>query len=259
MRVKAMTLRQGGRPASMGASVERSVGASNLPPPPPPPDSLGLAKAVLSGHEIMRSGRVLALCLSLFAANAAAQSTTDYDDDNDNLIDIRTLAQLNAIRYDLDGNGTVSSSDAANYTAAFTNRATGMGCAATCTGYELRQNLNFDTDGDEDVDSSDTGSYPNWSPIGGTYTATFEGNGFTISHLTIVNAPGSAGLFNEVSGTVRNLGVADANVSGVGGSLTQIGALAGEIAGGTVIASWASGQVRVGPGSTSRPRVGGLV
>ena len=207
----------------------------------------------------MRSGRVLALCLSLFAANAAAQSTTDYDDDNDNLIDIRTLAQLNAIRYDLDGNGTVSSSDAANYTAAFTNRATGMGCAATCTGYELRQNLNFDTDGDEDVDSSDTGSYPNWSPIGGTYTATFEGNGFTISHLTIVNAPGSAGLFNEVSGTVRNLGVADANVSGVGGSLTQIGALAGEIAGGTVIASWASGQVRVGPGSTSRPRVGGLV
>ena len=207
----------------------------------------------------MSSSRLFALCLGLFAANAAAQSTTDYDDDNDNLIDIRTLAQLNAIRYDLDGNGTVSSSDAANYTAAFTNRATGMGCAATCTGYELRQNLNFDTDGDEDVDSSDTGSYPNWSPIGGTYSATFEGNGFTISHLTIVNAPGSAGLFNEVSGTVRNLGVADANVSGVGGSLTQIGALAGEIAGGTVIASWASGQVRVGPGSTSRPRVGGLV
>ena len=56
----------------------------------------------------MRSSRVLALCLGLFAANAGAQSTTDYDDDNDNLIDIRTLAQLNAVRYDLDGNGTGS-------------------------------------------------------------------------------------------------------------------------------------------------------
>ncbi len=207
----------------------------------------------------MRSSRVLALCLGLFAANAGAQSTTDYDDDNDNLIDIRTLAQLNAVRYDLDGNGTVSASDRTNYTAAFTTPATGMGCASTCTGYELRQNLDFDVDGDNDVDSSDTGSYPNWSPIGGTYSATFEGNGFTISHLTIVDASGNAGLFNAVSGTVRNLGVADANVSTVASSSYYAGTLAAQISGGTVISSWTSGQVRAGTGAGIRAATGGVV
>ena len=36
---------------------------------------------------------------------AAAQSSTDYDADDDGLIDINNLDQLNAIRWDLDGNG----------------------------------------------------------------------------------------------------------------------------------------------------------
>ena len=36
---------------------------------------------------------------------AAAQTTTDYDADDDGLIDINNLDQLNAIRWDLDGNG----------------------------------------------------------------------------------------------------------------------------------------------------------
>ena len=55
---------------------------------------------------------------------------TDYDDDNNNLIEIRTLAQLNAMRYDLDGNGAAD--DAANnaaYAAAFPFPvATTLGC-----------------------------------------------------------------------------------------------------------------------------------
>ena len=108
------------------------------------------------------------------------------------------LAQLNAIRYDLDGNGTASATDAANYSAAFPSAATGMGCQSVCAGYELRQSLNFDTD--DDVDSDGTGSYPSWSPVGGTYSATFEGNGRAISHLTIVDTTANAGLFNAVSG-----------------------------------------------------------
>ena len=70
----------------------------------------------------MRSGRVFALYLGLFAANAGAQSTTDYDDDNDNLIDIRTLAWLSAVRYDLDGNGVVALANATtSYFSAFFN------------------------------------------------------------------------------------------------------------------------------------------
>ena len=71
----------------------------------------------------------------------------DYDDDDDNLIDVRSLEQLDAIRYDLDGNGDVDPGDEAAYTAAFPNAVTGMGCPATCAGYELRRDLDFD---DED-------------------------------------------------------------------------------------------------------------
>ena len=56
---------------------------------------------------------------------------TDYDTDGDDLIEISTLAQLNAIRYDADGNGSVSAADQANYTAAFDNAIPGRGCAAS--------------------------------------------------------------------------------------------------------------------------------
>ena len=65
----------------------------------------------------------------------------DYDDDNDNLIDIRSLAQLDAVRYDLDGQGdqdAATNADWAKYQAAFPNDLAGMGCPATCAGYELR-------------------------------------------------------------------------------------------------------------------------
>ena len=47
---------------------------------------------------------LLALAL-LFAAPAGAQTTVDYDADDDQLIEIDSPAQLNAIRHDLDGDG----------------------------------------------------------------------------------------------------------------------------------------------------------
>ncbi len=169
------------------------------------------------------------------------------------------------MRWDLDGDGDVdSSANETSYRAAFAGSimAEDMGCLdgpdvdqeGDCAGYELMADLDFDTDRDGDVDSSD--DYPNWSPIGGTYSATFDGNNRVISNLTIVDAAGSAGLFNTVSGTVRGLGLADVDVSGVGGSSTQIAPLAAEV-NGTVIASWASGRVRVG--SSGLTRAGGLV
>ena len=82
-----------------------------------------------------------------------AQTTVDYDDDDDGLIDVRTLAQLNAIRHDLDGNGAPASGGATAYGTAFPNRVTSaggrMGCpSGNCAGYELRADLDFDTDGD---------------------------------------------------------------------------------------------------------------
>ena len=190
---------------------------------------------------------------------------TDYDADDDFLIEIDSLAKLNAVRWDLDGDGDVdSSANEAGYRAAFAGSvmAEDMGCLdgpdadqeGDCAGYELAAALDFDTDDDGDVDADD--DYPNWAPIGGTYSATFDGNNHVISNLTIVDAAGSAGLFNTVGGAVRGLGLADVDVSGVGGSSTDIAPLA-VVVNGTVIASWASGRVHVG--STGLARAGGLV
>ena len=191
----------------------------------------------------------------------------DYDADDDNLIEIDSLAKLNAVRWDLDGDGDVdSSANEGSYRSAFAGSimAEDMGCLdgpdvddeGDCAGYELTADLDFDTDRDGDVDADDPGSHANWASIGGTYSATFDGNNHVISNLTIVDAAGSAGLFNTVSGAVRGLGLADVDVSGVGGSSTDIAPLAA-VVNGTVIASWASGRVHVG--STGLARAGGLV
>ena len=206
--------------------------------------------------------RLAVLALLLAAAMAAggllgapgtgeAQTTIDYDTDNDGLIEISNLAQLNAIRRNLNGQGN---SEHADYIAAFPNRdttSTGrMGCpSGTCTGYELLVDLDFDTDGDGDVDASDSsGAYWNsgagWDPIapGGTpLSTTFEGNGHVISNLFISRAAiDTIGLFGSAnsSATIRNVGIKDANVTAddVGGILVGNNA-------GTVSASWTSGTI----------------
>ena len=187
-------------------------------------------------------------------AEQFAAAPVDYDDDNDNLVDIRSLAQLDAVRHDLDGNGAPTAAGHGAYFAAFPNAATGMGCAATCAGYELRNDLGFDTDGDGDVDADDPNSYPSWTPIGGAYSATFEGNGHVVSRLT-VGASGTAGLFHTVSGAVRGLGLKDANVRSGGGFSDRLGALAGIVTG-QVTDCWASGSVAASSGNLD---VGGLV
>ena len=69
----------------------------------------------------------------------------DYDADDDGLIEVADLAQLNAIRWDLDGDGVASE---AGYATAFPDAPADMGCPATgCTGYELTADLDLDTDG----------------------------------------------------------------------------------------------------------------
>ena len=186
----------------------------------------------------------------------------DYDVDDDGLIEIRTLAQLNAVRWDLDGDGNPSAANADDYASAFLTSGATLGCPQTdadadahdCRGYELADHLDFDTDGDDDVDANDTGSYPSWTPIGGSFAAIFEGNGYTISHLTH-NPTGTMNfaLFNAVSGTVRNLGLADVNIRG-GAAPLYDAALAVTLTG-RVFGSWASGTIaKSSPGS-----VGGLV
>ncbi len=153
----------------------------------------------------------------------------DYDVDNDNLIDVANLAQLNAMRWDPNGNFEVAAGDQANYDLAFPDAAAGMGCEATCAGYELTADLDFDTN-DDGVTNATGDDYWNagagWAPIGGDYNAEFHGNGHTISNL-FINRGGTnnVGLFSVLGNEayVHHVGLIDVNVTGN----IQTGALAG--------------------------------
>ena len=195
-----------------------------------------------------RYTHLLALvALVMLMASGPAFAQTDYDTDNDNLIDVTSLAQLNAIRYDLNGDGTVAATDTMAYNAAFPNAMSSMGCAATCTGYELMNNLDFDTDG----------SYPNWTGIGvaasgaaTAFSATFDGNDHTISNLSINSSTSTAtgggfiGLFGDVTGTIRDVGLLNVNITNTrtGSGFGRTGALAARLtSGGTVRGSYVAG------------------
>ena len=208
----------------------------------------------------------------------------DYDVDDDGLIEVETLAQLNAIRWDLDGDGAAT--DLAHttedetdfYAAAFprplaaTSTATAMGCpigdhdgdsntpdAPGCLGYELVEDLDFDEDDDGDITSADAAYWnggAGWEPIGddaSSFGAAFEGNGHTIANLFInrPDAAASVALFGGVgaSGVVRNLGLTDVNITGNAGT----GGLVGDNDG-SVIASYVTGFV-----TGSMDEIGGLV
>ena len=156
----------------------------------------------------------------------------DYDADNDNLIDVNTLAQLNAMRWDLDGNGVSTN---AGYTIAFPSPAAGMGCPAACTGYELEADLDFDQNNDDTITGVDAAYWnggSGWEPIGSDgsaserYNAVFEGNGHIISNLFINRtSTDEVGLFGA-TGTgseVRRVGLENVNVTGE----EYVGGLAG--------------------------------
>lgn len=169
-----------------------------------------------------------------------------YDTDSDGLIEVSNLEQLDAIRYDLDGDG--SPSDAEAYAAAFPVGAGETVCAKDCIGYELTRSLDFDANGNGRADSGDTywNDGAGWEPIGRNhrkrYTATFDGNGHTLSNLYI--SRGSShfiGLFGAtgVEAIIRHVGMISVNVTGNAG----VGGLVGDNVGGTIIGSFASGSV----------------
>ena len=217
------------------------------------------------------------------AATLSSQAVTNntatavYDTDDDGLIEITTLAQLHAVRYDPSGDGRPTAAGAAAYAAAFSNT-TRVVCGITsggCDGYELMADLDFldtngdgqvdlddDTNGDGQVDAEDNTPYWNngagWEPIPigpeGSMRhegLTFEGNGYTISHL-FINRPStnSIGLFVELNArdNVRYVGLIDGEVTG--GNYT--GGLVGDN-GGTIRGSYTTGRV------AGRELVGGLV
>ena len=173
----------------------------------------------------------------------------DIDDDDDGLIEVSTLQQLDYMRNDLsgqtlnDGQGNVMLD----------------GCQGNlCNGYELVADLDFDTNGDGQLDANDAffnadggngfgndpdGDSNGWLPVGNSisgFSANFNGNGHRISNLFInrsnldqeTRPDDGIGLFGQVSGalssiTLSNL-VLDGDLSSVSGGF-RYGSLAGVI------------------------------
>ena len=178
----------------------------------------------------------------------AAQTPTDYDTDNDGLIEVNSLERLNAIRWDLNGDGVVDSADQANYLAAFPNAPVTAGCTydhdgnsqnneVACIGYELTGDLNFNGS----QWASGRGDGKGWEPIGiytgsggspygSPFTAIFDGNDNTIYNLYI-NRPDELGVglfgnvytYNRGSIEIRNVELRGVNVTGS----ENVGALVG--------------------------------
>ena len=186
----------------------------------------------------------------------------DYDRDDDNLIDLYSLTRLDAIRYDLDGDGVPADANATTYETVFTAPLDQMGCPDGCAGYELGASLDFDTDGDGSADSEDQfwDGGKGWQPIGSAaaaYDTAFAGNGLTLSNLFISRGDAEdVGLFGAVgsAGSIYGIAMLDAGVTGSRTAAGNVGALAGRN-GGQVAASFVTGSVS----GSANDSVGGLV
>ncbi|MCH9665026.1 MAG: hypothetical protein K0U41_04175 [Gammaproteobacteria bacterium] len=163
----------------------------------------------------------------------------DVDVDGDGLIELRTAAQLNMMRHNLNGTGL----DADNSDNDNTIGGNSMGCGnggniTTCNGYEQM--------GDIDLNDLPATAIPgsNWEPIGtcGTisdycddstgaqfFSGIFSGNNFTISNLLInvttdISGVGFFGAISDIS-ELRNMHIRGGNITGV--TSQNVGGLAG--------------------------------
>ena len=177
-----------------------------------------------------------------------------YDTDEDGLIEIDTLERLNAVRYDLDGDGRAT--DVLAYEQAYPRPVAGMGCPTGCRGYELTADLNFLSADDyaSGIMSGEWVAGSGFPPIGSElepFSALFHGNGHTIRSLSMNNrVRNDSGLFGVTARTseIRELNIESARVEGV----DRVGALAGE-AHGYIADVHISGSV------AGRNEVGGIV
>ena len=206
-------------------------------------------------------GAVLAfLLIAGGTGNAQSASVGDYDIDDDRLIEISNLEQLDAVRYDLNGDSLPDlSTSRTHYSQAFPSAVSGFGCPADgCHGYELTQTLDFNNPSSYASGSVNRGwsrgeGGEGWLPIGihsDRFGSTFEGNEYTIANLFIDRYTDYVGMFGAINpaGNISRIEVVEADVSGG----TRVGPLVGGN-GGTIIGSYATGSV------SGTRRVGGLV
>ena len=185
---------------------------------------------------------------------------SQYDTDGDGLIEISTLKQLDAMRHDLDGDGRPTAAGEAAYRRAFTALPADMQlhCDGGCKGYELLEDLDFDTDdsGAPNADDAYWADGAGWQPIGGNgneFRTIFEGNGHTIRNL-FINRPAKdrVGLFGQITDTpthIRRVGLINVDVTG----RSRIGGLVGRQTDGHITDCYVTGQV------SGKSAVGGLV
>ena len=228
------------------------------------------------GSQATRFSIILLLALLFAGAIAgttwslarAQASNGVYDTDGDKLIEIQYLEQLDAIRYDPNGDGAADvTGDAASYAAAFPVNTGESVCIEGCNGYELSNSLDFKDAGSYRSGSVNTAwtstAGDGWTPIihvdaeGAKkgYRAFFDGNNHTIANLysrgtTSPNrATGLFGALEWVSGEIRYLGLTGVKI--VGG-YANTGALVATNKG-NVALSYATGTV------SGKGNVGGLV
>ena len=188
---------------------------------------------------------------SQFAGGATAVcDDSDIDNDNDGLIELCYLEDLNAIRHVLSGS-------AFQFEGEFegdSQTSSTFGCGSgRCRGYELVRDLDFTaTDSYFSAEKNQEAwtSGGGWQPIGGLFSGIFEGNGYTISNLTINTASNFVGLFsNMLGGTINGIGLLNVSVRGH----DSVGGLVGLNSGGAISNSYSAGRV------SGADNVGGLV
>ena len=142
---KALTVRGNRPPVPMGTLANRTLSIGDPLSYRATSSSDSVAWATVRGSTVTvmpSSGGTATVTVTATDTGSSNTSATqqfqvtvrglDYDTDDDGLIEIRTPAQLDAVRHDLDGDGDPAGASA--YARAFPGADVGMGCGSGCTG-----------------------------------------------------------------------------------------------------------------------------
>ena len=165
----------------------------------------------------------------------------------DGLLEITNIEQLNNIRWN-----TTSS---VAWRTSFNDKGSTLGCPipkggvyGVCRGFKLANNIDF-AGSKWSNNCNENCINGGWEPIGNIntpFTATFEGNGYTIRNLYINRNQDYVGLFGYVSGDVKisNVGLTNVVVRATSnGAISRVGGLVGWQQSGAIINSYVTGSV----------------
>ena len=117
---------------------------------------------------LLLAAALMLVALATYGVVSSQSGNGKYDSDGDGLIEIQYLEQLDAMRYDLNGDGKADADSQDGYYAAFPTENGERICNRNCKGYELARSLDFD-----DADSYAEGKVntqwttrSGWLPVG---------------------------------------------------------------------------------------------